>query len=280
MKKKQEQTSSEYRWPHPRFKTSTDKKWLEGRNKYPTGFCSSYIPLDAQGHEGTKPVNRMGNPIKICPFPDTCPCTCHQEVDNMYAMAGLPRPELEQTHEYLESLRSQTHSEFVQDVVETVESSALSNAGGTDTHRDNEGTYAGQQGSVRGTLGAAQRGTRAFNPTPTGRRARGQLEYDVLTVCQEFARDIYEWIDCTPKLVAERIGIMNATEPPSTGAINAVWDRWEKLGFAEQAKKPSRFVKFSGSGTAQELDALKLQVKRDARRTRAEARRGSLRPKR
>lgn len=274
MAAKKTQEKSEYRWPHPRFKTSTDKKWLEGRNKYPTGYCTSYIPLDAQGHEGTKPHNRLGVPLKVCPFPTTCPCTCHQEIDQMYEMAGMPRPEVEQTHEYLEHMRFQSHETVIPNDLESVLGDVPSIAMGTDALPDDERAAAGHQGTVPDTLPSP---ARTFHATPTGRRAKGQLEYDVLKVCQEWTREVYDWPDCTPKLVAERIGRVNATEPPSTGAINAVWDRWERLGFAEQAKKPSRFVKFTGAGTVTELDFKKKYTKRQAKRAATEAR---LRPTR
>jgi hypothetical protein len=120
---------------------------------------------------------------------------------------------------------------------------------------------------------------RTFAPTPTGIRAKGQLENEVLAVCNDFAKGVYDWSDCTPKLVSEEIARKKAIEPPSTGAINAVWDRWEKLGFALQGKKPSRFVAFCVDGSLLTLEDMKLKAKRQRRLSQAESRRGALRPK-
>jgi hypothetical protein len=267
----------EYKWPHPRYTTSKDKQWLEGRLKHPTGFCTPYNPLDAQGHEGTKPKSRNGNPLPICTAWETCPCTCHKEIDDMYALAGIPRPEAEQNPDY-EAVMSEKHlaTQVMLDslALPMAHFNGLSNSGGPTAHDADEGPATGDV-ATSSPIPQPQ-----FAPTPTGRRARGQLEYDVLKVCQDFAEGVFDWPECTPKLVSIEIGKLEAVEPPSTGAINAVWDRWEALGFATQAKKPSRFVKFNvESPTALTLDRMKSQVKRERKRGQAEQKRGTLRPR-
>lgn len=258
---------------HPRFNKTPPREWLKNRNKYPTGFCNPYQPLSGQSHEGDK-VNR-----RVCDFWDSCPCYCHYMIDQMYEMAGLPREPAEQGAEYL---AKRDHARLETDLMlESItrnlrQSTILSNDIDTFPRVDIEGTAAGQLDSAHGTLDQPLRPQ--FAPTPTGRRARGQLEYDVLEVCNDFASGVYDWEYCTPKLVAEQIGKKYAVEPPSTGAINAVWDRWEKIEFAVQDKKPSRFVKFTGKSTPEDLELLKGRMKRQKKRTVAEQRRGIPRP--
>jgi hypothetical protein len=117
-----------------------------------------------------------------------------------------------------------------------------------------------------------------FPTTPTGRKARGELEYEVLAVCADFAADVFDWETCTPKLVAAEIGKREAKEPPSTGAINAVWQRWEQLGFASHNKKPLRFLFFNQpEHSASDLQSLKVKTRRAKRRSLTEAKRGVIR---
>lgn len=234
---------------NPRFTQTPPKEWLKTRDKHPTGFCNPYQPLKGQGHEGDK-VNR-----RVCDFWESCPCYCHYQIDQMYEMIGMPRPPAEQSHEYammLSELRLETQAMLESLPTFGRFSGPLFSPDGPDTCPDAEGPVTPPETAHTGT--SAPPATALFAPTPTGRRARGQLEYDVLLVCMEFAADKYEWEYCTPKLVSEEIGSRYAIEPPSTGAINAVWDRWEKLGVAEQAKKPSRLVRF----LIDDLDPVKL----------------------
>lgn len=266
------------------FKKATDKKWLEGRSKYVTGFCATInIPEQSQGHEGTSPKSWSGKPMRTCTDFQNCPCECHYQIDQMYAMIDAPRPEPEQSPAYLEFVREQLAAFDNTVVWESPVVAPLSTPDGTDTPPDDERPVATPSRPALPPLstdpyhGTARPG---FIGTPTGRRARGELEFDVLFVCDEFMRDVYEWEHCLPKLVAERIAIMNQTEPPSTGAINAVWDRWEKMGFAKQEKRPSRFVGFIVDGSHRTLVMMKNEAKSKKRRAQAEQRRGTLRPRR
>lgn len=254
-----------------------------GKNRYKSGFCNN-INKVAQC-EGTKPVTPSGAPMPVCLDWEHCPCDCHALVTSMYEMTGMERQPAEQSVEYFESVQAQAQANSLMlDAVYamTTRSRALSSAGGPDVHPGDEGPATVPPSPEDSPVSApvpALPARPVFTPTPTGRRARGQLEYDVLQICTEYALGVFEWEACTPKLVAERIGAMNAVEPPSTGAINAVWDRWEKIGFAEQAKKPSRFVSFTGGHTAIELDRAKGATKRAKKMAQAEQRRGIPRPR-
>jgi hypothetical protein len=260
------------------------KAWAKDRAKYVTGYCASInIPAQSQGHEGTSPTSWNGQPMRICTDYLKCPCSCHYDIDKMYEMLGMERPIPEQSPAYLARLRTELAEFDMPSWRDYEPDTSLSDPGGTDTPPDIEGPPTVPSRPALPPLSTdPHHGTArpAFTPTPTGRRARGQLEFDVLTVCDEFVNDVYEWEYCLPKLVAERIAIMNQTEEPSTGAINAVWDRWERLGFAKQEKKPSRFVEFTMDGSHQTLEMLKRRAKGEKKRASAEQRRGTLRPRR
>lgn len=253
------------------------KAKTDGKLKFVTGFCAN------KQCEGTKPkASVTGTPMKTCDFWETCPCKCHAQITEMYELAGMDREPPEQSAEYLAWVREQRHQFVVPSLYDSDPMEPLSSPDGTDTPDADERPVATPPNGAQDPTSAPAPvvPVPSFAPTPTGRRARGQLEYDVLAVCIDFAANVYEWEICTPKLVAERIGKINETEPPSTGAINAVWDRWEKLGFAVQDKKPSRFVEFSVMMPSPAvLERLKNQRKREKKRTQAEIKRGSLRPR-
>lgn len=290
-KSKARQEITDYRDPHPKYvpvevvakdpDKDKKKKWLEGRWQHPSGFCTPYNPLVSQGHEGSKPVSLSGVPLKVCDSWQDCPCYCHYEMDMMYEMTGMEREPAEQSPEYT-AMKAKEHlaTQIMLDslAVKTAILAPLSNVGDTIDRPGIEGPVDGTGDSATGTPAAAT--APRFNPTPTGRRARGQLEYDVLAVCRQFVDGVFDWEYCTPKNVSEEIGKVHAIEPPSTGAINAVWDRWERLEFATQDKKPSRFVTFSvDRASIDTLEQIKRQTKREKKRGQAEQKRGVLRPK-
>lgn len=239
-----------------------------------TGHCAN------KQCEGTKPKSSSGTPMPVCLSWEWCKCKCHADITKMYKLVELPREEPSQNPDYVAWARSQRHAFAMPEEPFDGPTTVLSIPDDTGAPLGDERPSTGQQDGPAATIPAAHPAPAqpVFMPTPTGRRAKGQLEYDVLQVCGEFTRDVYEWSICTPKLVAERIGHMNGTEPPSTGAINAVWDRWERLGFAKQDKKPSRFVCFEVDGSIATLEKMKVQIKRQKKRGEAEARR-TLRPR-
>lgn len=108
--------------------------------------------------------------------------------------------------------------------------------------------------------GAVVAGGHVFTPTETGIRGPGQLEYTVLEELHDWLDPSFELLECTPKQVAALIASKDQPEP-STGAIHAVWVRWEKLGFCKFQNRPARFLGFTGENSAAALDALKIKMK-------------------
>lgn len=110
---------------------------------------------------------------------------------------------------------------------------------------------------------------RSFAPTATGRAARGQLEYWVKRQCDIWLLEEYSF-PCTPAWISEEIASDEAIDPPSVGAISAVFDRWVKLGFATVEKKPSRFTGYTPEGISKGLERMKEEAKRKTKLVKAE----------
>lgn len=233
--------------------TATDKKWLKGRNKYPSGYCNEYNKPGQ--HEGTKPRNADGSPMMTCPQWLTCPCVCHQQVDQLFELTGrervaVPNPDYDPPR----------HEWIMPEVRNPITGAIASTVGGGIDIEELEGTYAAP--SAVPAVPLAQR------RTPTGRAARGGLEAQVWDAVSEMLADAVDPI--TPKAVGESIANKYHIPTPSSGAIAAVWNRWEALDYAKQAKKPVRFVGFTGDGTWEELERKKTSL-RIAKRTSASA---------
>lgn len=98
--------------------------------------------------------------------------------------------------------------------------------------------------------------------TPTGQRARGQLEDEVLLVCSQFTRGELDEEVLTPAVIAR---LIDDVQPPSVGAIGAVFSRWVKVGFANCPKRPVRFESFTVEGMQRGLEYMKTKHKLKAR---------------
>lgn len=220
--------------------------------KYPTGFCGN------GQHEGTKVLSPSGKPMKTCEFFVTCPCDCHAQLDKLFVMTGQERILVDASgyqpppHEF--TMPSEDPEWLLSRLGATVPLVAPENAP---------------------TVPPPGSTVPAFGATPTGRAARGQLESWVWQTCKV-------WIVeqdglCTPQYISDEIARREAIDPPSVGAVHAVFERWIKLGFAVIEKKPTRFVRLTPDGQHLGLERMKIEAKLAARRARAEQRRGSLR---
>ncbi len=208
-------------------------------------------------HEGLKPKDWRGNPAPCCHW-EKCGCPCHVTMAAMQESAGVPRT-FADNPEY-----KPDRGDFVlPDPLDRVDSTVLSSTGGTNDHPDTERPSRAIPDPVAGV---------SFAPTESGRRARGQLEYEVLAVCRRWLADEFDWPACYPKYIVE---VIDKADPPSTGAVTAVFARWEKMGFAEYQHKPIAFLKFiDNNGTAEELSRAKASAKRSVKMARSNARRG------
>lgn len=130
----------------------------------------------------------------------------------------------------------------------------------TDTVQEEKATEATEQPAEKSTEQPKQKKQR--KPVEE-RRARGLLEADVLTVTDKFVQGKLNLEDdkpLTPHRIARLIQKQDGLdEPPSTGAVSAVLDRWNKYGFANVSTKPTAFQSYTDAGVNEGLTALKEQ---------------------
>lgn len=226
-------------------------KWDEHLHKFPTGHCQ------IGSHEGIKNLSHSGKVMKPCEMFVTCPCKCHADLDKLFAMSDKERIYVDVSGYQPEP------SPFIGPREDP--DYYFSNRDTVDSPRtDEDGPR----------TAAAPSGGPAYQPTPTGRAARGELEswvhdaFMIWLVEQDGA--------FTPTYVAKEIARKEGIES-SVGAIDAVFKRWAKLGFVMLAKKPTRLVAISPEGKELGLDKMKRKAKREHQMAMAAARRGSLR---
>lgn len=246
---------------------------LPKMNKYKTGWCN------VGQCEGTKKKSPSGVPYHICTDYLTCPCECHARITEMYKLTGLPRPVPEQSPERQEYI-AEGQLEMALMLADVRRMTALSTPNGLVTHPATESPVGSDGDPATGTTAPARP---TFTPTPTGIRPKGQLEYDVLLILVDFHNEVYEEsLLCTPKMISNEIAKRNTSEPPSTGAVNAVLERWDALEFIAFYKKPTRFESFLGheddvtlEEIMTELAERKSRQKRTAKLSKSADRRGA-----
>ncbi|AKJ72494.1 hypothetical protein GMA7_57 [Gordonia phage GMA7] len=205
---------------------------------YKTGFCGTGCC------EGTAPVSFTGKPMKVCTAFEICTCTCHAKFNRMYEMAGAER-QVHQNPNYVPVI----HPSFAEyfSVSPELDGESL---GVTTTTRTID-----QPSEI---VPSVKVSVREFTQTSSGYRQRGQLELEVQQVCiksmnGEFSERL------TPQFIAEQI---NPESPPSTGAIGAVFNRWEAIGYAKIHRKPLYFAHLTVEGMRDGLEACKRRNKR------------------
>lgn len=206
--------------------------------KYISGFCGN------KHCEGTAPVSPSGKPMKVCVATDLCECACHAKFDLMYSSAGQPR-RLHQNPKYVPYEYPDMSEYFTVSVEEasTLPGAVVSPA--APLERPSE--------TAPGLLESA----RTFTGTASGYRQRGQLEAEVQKVCHRGMMGEFDEL-LTPQLIAQ---IIDSERPPSTGAIGAVFNRWERIGYAKIHRKPLYFQHLTVEGMRDGLEALKRKAK-------------------
>jgi len=226
--------------------------------KYKTGFCSNGFC------EGKSVKSTLtGKAMKHCADWRTCGCTCHVEIDKLFIMTRNPRT-FKDMSGYEPPI---SHYQMP-----TLEERAAMHAAQKNGAKEVEVIESPNPDLIPVTI------KREFNETNTGRQGRGQLEYRVKEFCDAHLL-AKSSADCTPKHVAQGIAEKYGIDPPSQGAVDAVFKRWDALGFAMIAKRPTRFIGYTPNGVKMGLDAMKLAAKQKERSSAAEASR-TLRGKR
>lgn len=215
-----------------------------------TGLCL------AGWHEGGRPRTRCscpkgkehkpdceGAPIKTCAMHETCPCKCHSDLDELFALSGKPR-ELVVNPDYVPVT---THHLFVRPTVaapsilsgETVEKGAV---------------ISPLPGVVPGEA------VKEFSDTKSGRLAHGQLEYWVKQAIDVWVIETHtgqRMPPCTPSWIAEQISIAEGIAEPQLGGINHIFRRWEEIGIAKFETKPARFAAYTDEAIEKGIDRMR-----------------------
>lgn len=215
-----------------------------------TGFCA------IKHCEGTKPKGILsGTPMKTCMrgsemtsgAPAVCKCACHVKIDKMYEMLDMVRV-VTQNPDYKPVERTW--------VMPTTEERMLQR----ESSNPSKPAPVVMPSIMPDVLPPTVVVTR--NESASGHRVKGALEDEVKQVTDLWVA-LKPKDPCTPAWVAEKI---NAENPPSTGAISAVFDRWAEYGFASTEKKPTRFTGYTEAGVKKGLYVLKAEFKDKKRR--------------
>jgi len=98
---------------------------------------------------------------------------------------------------------------------------------------------------------------------PTGRRARGELEYAADRWCKIWLVDGCE-SDCTPSWIAHRI-VDDEKRPVTVASIRSILERWAAAGYANIGFDPLRFVSLTPEGMQLGYEELYRRTERDRR---------------
>ena len=207
----------------------------------PTGFCSGGF----KQCEGTKPRSPSGKPMPVCKFWLRCPCKCHLKISTMFQIAESPRVLIDNP----EWIGGPTAGFVMPDRTEILKEKAATN------QSPDVKVIESDQEDIPVTV------LREYKPTESGRAARGSLEQNVKLACDAYLRRADATLECSTKWVSEWIAENKEGGLPSRGAINAVFERWLKLGFCMLMYKPTQFVCYTPDGIKFGLDEMKAKAK-------------------
>lgn len=205
---------------------------------YLTGFCG------IKHCEGTAPVSPSGKPMKVCVAHEFCECECHKKFDRMYKMAGEPR-RVHQNPNYVPYVYPDMSEYF-----NASDDAPATLSGGV-------AVVAEPRERPSETAPGLLESARTFTGTEAGHRQRGQLEAEVQKVCNRAMMGEFDEF-MTPQAIAE---LIDPDNPPSTGAIGSVFNRWERIGYAKIHRKPLYFQHLTVEGMRDGLEACKRKAK-------------------
>lgn len=202
-------------------------------------LCSGLCETNA--HEGTRPKSYNGTPRQVCLL-SWCECECHTRLDEMFDMMEMERT-------------PQDNPEFVP-YERTYWMPSDDPNYGIDTQPQSDFTETGDVAVLE----------REVAVTESGRTARGGLEFWVQRECLAWILDHDDGEPCTPKFLSNEIARVEGIKPPSQGAISAVFDRWERYGYARIGRdRPQRFLGLTEQGKEKGLDWCRANAKKRAK---------------
>jgi len=205
---------------------------MAATTKYLTGFCS------IGQHEGTRPRGYNDKPLKTCYFWQECSCDCHIQITKMFEMTGQERIPVDNPEYIVPKRTFWIPSDDPDYGISALAAPEITPEG------------------VSATVIAKE-----VSVTPTGRTSRGGLESWVQRECLAWLVDRDPEYGLPVRIISEEIGRVEAINPPSQGAIAAVFDRWVKYGYALFADKPRRFTGLTSQGQEKGLDWCRANFK-------------------
>jgi len=213
-------------------------------HQYVSGWCGGHNQC-----EGMKPRSPSGRPMKTCHMWLTCPCDCHEEISQMFAMSKRERQVVDNP-EYIVD-----HSAFIMPTAAEVEQARALKSSSTPVT-----IVKSEDPRIPDTV------VKEFH-SKSGRAQKGELELYVKQCCDAYriAPNRRE-ITCGVKYVAQWIFDQKLMAvPPSPGAVDAVFKRWTAINFALIGTKPTRFLMYTPEGIEHGLEGMKAQAKRGSR---------------
>lgn len=223
----------------PDVKPKLTAEELRMKANYKTGFCGNGFC------EGTRPKSPSGLPMKVCVAIEICNCDCHSKITKMYQITGTDRV-IQQNPDYVPYVGPDLS--WIQD------------------ERIPPAPFVPPQPFTPRTVeeGVAANVATGDGPRPDRHnRLRGWLENEVKDICDRYmVGEISESL--TPKAVGLWIDKEN---PPSAGAVGAVFERWSKMGFAQINKHPVRFVSYTVKGMTLGYERMKSDYQHNNKRS-------------
>lgn len=197
-----------------------------------TGFC------DVGSHEGTRAKSWSGQPMRTCPFWETCPCECHETITRMFEMAGRER-------------LPQENPEYVP------------------YQRDfwmpsDDPTYRMPDAAPDVVTSEDK-----LEVTASGRVRKGGLEIAVQKVVLAWLEDAdlgTRIVGLAVKDISDRVYENEGAaleKPPSLGAVDAVLKRWDGYGYVLLGHKPTRVIGLTPDGKENGLDWCRARSKKE-----------------
>lgn len=116
-----------------------------------------------------------------------------------------------------------------------------------------------------------------FPETPSGRRARGELEIMVDWICKRHVIDTGTGATC--EVIAKEVTDLDG-RPTAKQSVRDILHSWTEMEYAITGDNPNRFIAFTAKGMELGLDELHRRRKRAQRREKESRARGTIKPRR
>lgn len=243
----------------------------------PSGFCSNGF---CEGRKITVKVPE-GKPTPRCKGRFThkigmhkvtyCPCDCHDEVTELYTMTGVERVwpaslyqtaqdqdkwDKERAQYVFASIQSKPVIVLPKNADVTAETVTVEEALGSASEDEGESV----EGKPLIKLLIPPSPVVPIQERAIRGRPPGQLELEVKLICDAMILGVAATTDRELKPVTIS-RLIDANNPPSTGAVTNILRGWARIGFATIKEEPVRFVGYTNAGIELGIEPLREREK-------------------